>query len=125
VELQSDELTMGLACPFHLVKPLIEEVVGTLDEMILIPAQSQWVQTQRHEEQMVVRVATPQCKKWYSFPAEEVRALPFDNASSENLAVFVFNALKDAFSQANLPLTVHRVCVTESSGQEVWYAPTP
>ena len=125
VETDVQELERGLACPFHHLKRLVEDVIRPLDEMVLIPANSDWVHSKREGQQIHVDVKTPLVEKSYVFPADEVFLLRGENISSECLAEFLFKELEASFKTNDIPVGVRQVCVMESNGQEVCYTATP
>jgi len=107
----------GLLFPFHLVKPLVAELCQAWDERVLLPAQAAWVQVSERGEQCEVHLKTPRCDRFYSFPREDVRLLPCDNISSENLALLFAQLLVTKLRAAVTGPESVDVAISESPGQ--------
>ena len=86
VDVQTGLDQHGLVLNFKEIKPLIRELVDSLDEHVLIPGQHP-VLTARPtaDGQMEIRYGA----RFYSIPAKEVIVLPISNSSAENLATWV------------------------------------
>ncbi len=107
---------LGFAFDFNAVKPLIRKACDELDERILLPAQSPYLQLKSNGTQVEAVFG----KKHYAFPQEDTMSLPLTNITSEELARHLCERLlKD---MTGLPhwtsLCVH---VEETRGQSVSY----
>ena len=110
---------LGMAFDYNEVKPLIRASCARLDERILIPARSPFLKLEEDAGQLDVRFA----EKSYSFPAEDVVALPITNVTCEELARHVAEEMRDQMTK--LPRwTRLRVFVEETRGQSVSYTIT-
>ncbi|PIE01772.1 MAG: hypothetical protein CSA81_10345 [Acidobacteria bacterium] len=121
VELSFAVLNRGLSCPFHKLKPIVESVIKPLDEMVLMPANSEWVSFEYQGTQAIVNIHSPKVEKQYQLPKDELFILRGDNVSSEQLAKYVFEELQTVLARHNMDINVHSVCVLESTGQEVCF----
>ncbi|MCM2282694.1 MAG: 6-carboxytetrahydropterin synthase [Bdellovibrionaceae bacterium] len=111
---------LGLAFDFNLVKPMIREITASLDEYVLIPSSSPYLQVESVGASVRVRFAA----KEYVFPSEDTRLLPVVNITSEELARHITEELVARLKA--MPGTAHRirevqVGVQESRGQTVFY----
>lgn len=108
---------LGLAFDFNDVKPMIRALCDDLDERILLPENSPYLELRAQKGQLEVRFA----KKQYSFPAEDCRRLPLVNITSEELARYAGETL--AAQMAKLPYWNRvRVSVEETRGQSVSFS---
>jgi len=112
-------MNMGILFPFHDLKPEMNRLCDAWDESVLIPGKAPWVHVQEKDGQCEVSVSTPEVRRFYSFPREEVVVLPCDNVTSENLALLLAQNL--AARTRILAPEVLGLCVTisETDGQEV------
>lgn len=117
IELSKTDPKLGLAFDFNEVKPLIRAFCDELDERILIPRQSPYLQIEESKEQVHVKFA----KKQYSFPLEDTLILPLVNITSEELARHATERLVKAIK--DLPAwTSLEVNIEETRGQSVSYS---
>ena len=119
VVFEGSQLDRGLLFPFHQVKPVIKHLCDTWDEYVLIPNASDWVDVDEHESQVEVRLKTPKVRKLYSFPVEDVRILPCDNVSCENLTRLFLDRLIVNLDQEDIRIDGIEVSISESAGQTV------
>jgi 6-pyruvoyltetrahydropterin/6-carboxytetrahydropterin synthase len=110
----------GLVLDFQKTKPLIRELVDQLDEQWLVPGQHQELTWQEREDGVIeVRYR----ERYYAAPKEDVRILPINNTSVENMAAWLGRQLK-ASIERNFPEAVIdeiMLAVEETPGQRgVW-----
>ncbi len=106
------DLHLGFAFDFNAVKPMIQNFCAALDERILLPARSPFLQVSTHAEQMEVVFA----QKRYSFPSCDTVCLPLSNITTEELARHAWHSL--ARDMAALPRwTKLQVQIEETRGQ--------
>ncbi|MDA1260552.1 MAG: 6-carboxytetrahydropterin synthase [Planctomycetota bacterium] len=110
----------GLVLDFKRVKPIVRELVDSLDERWLLPGQHGELRCSERADGVVeVRYR----ERYYAAPREDVIVLPINNTSAENLATWVGSELR-ARLQARFPdadLRAMRVAVEETAGQRgVW-----
>src|SRR4051812_36676618 len=91
IEVNQIDPKLGMAFDFNVVKPVIKNLCDSLDERILIPTQSPYLELSELGSQQLKVVFN---KKEYVFPIEDVRKLPIVNITSEELARFFCKALK-------------------------------
>lgn len=80
---------LGMAFDFNLVKPIIRDLVSSLDEHVLLPAHSPHARIDAVAGQVRVQLGI----KHYSFPSEDVKILPIVNVTSEELAAHITRTL--------------------------------
>jgi 6-pyruvoyltetrahydropterin/6-carboxytetrahydropterin synthase len=111
----------GLVIDFTLIKPIVRELLDSLDERFLLPEHHPEVKIQFREESDEIEVSYRERR--YVVPREDVRLLPINNTSSENLAAWIgreFRALLlERFSEVDVRSL--RVAVEETSGQRGVY----
>jgi 6-pyruvoyltetrahydropterin/6-carboxytetrahydropterin synthase len=107
---------LGFAFDFNSVKPLIRKICESLDERILLPAQSPYLKIKTAGAQVEASFG----KKNYSFPADDTLVLPLSNITSEELARYICERLLSEMTA--LPhWTSVAVQVEETLGQSVTY----
>jgi len=119
VTLTANELKRGMLFPFHQIKPVIDGVCARLDEMMLLPGESDWVRIRSEGADTNVLVQTPVVDKRYRFPTDEVVCLPCDNVTCENLSRILLQNLLTELAPMNLSIDQLEVEISESSGQRV------
>jgi len=105
----------GLAAEFHSLKVCLDETLADLDEKVLIPSLSPFLDIGETETNIEVKFHN----KFYSFPREDCLVLEVVNTSSECLSQWLFEALKE--DMAKLGAKSLQVCLFESPGQGVSY----
>jgi len=119
VTLSQTDPQIGMAFDFNSVKPLIRQICDEMDERILLPARSPFLQLDADTQDMRVTFAN----KKYSFPLEDTLCLPILNVTSEELARHICEQL--TLTMNTLPhWTALRVYVEETRGQGVSYTVT-
>jgi 6-pyruvoyltetrahydropterin/6-carboxytetrahydropterin synthase len=111
----------GLVIDFTKVKPLIKEIVDTLDEHWLIPGHHHELQCSTRDDGIVEVIYR---QRYYAAPQEDVIVLPINNTSAENLAAYagglLLAALQEKFPEVDVDSM--RMAVEETHGQRgVWY----
>ncbi|MGE0528700.1 MAG: 6-pyruvoyl tetrahydropterin synthase family protein [Bdellovibrionales bacterium] len=116
IDVQKLDPQLGLAFDFNRIKPLVRDFCESLDERILLPANSPFLKLTTKEGQTEAVFGN----KRYSFPEEDTRVLPLANISAEELARFAGERLTQEIR--SLPdWTSLRVNVEETRGQSVSY----
>jgi 6-pyruvoyltetrahydropterin/6-carboxytetrahydropterin synthase len=108
---------LGLAFDFNLVKPMIRQVCDDMDERILLPARSPYLQLQSDADNVHVVFA----KKKYSFPLDDTLCLPLVNITCEELARYFHERLSAAMQTVD-NWTSLSVQVEETRGQSVSFS---
>ncbi len=111
-EIDSDT---GLAAEFSDLKKMIKEVCDQLDEKVLIPTLSPYLQVGKTDENYELRLNN----KFYSFPIEDCEVLNIVNTSSECLAKWISEFLEKGLKAQGVEK--FRVTVKETNGQSVSY----
>jgi len=109
---------LGMVFDFNLLKTLVREIVGRLDEMVLLPERSPFLTVERKPESVAVTLGP----KHYVFPPEDVRILPVVNVTSEELARVIAEELRlklPAAVASTVSLKRLAVAVEETRGQSV------
>lgn len=105
----------GLSTEFGHLKTKIDDLCQELDERVLIPTQSPFLEIKEVDTNYQVHFS----KKHYSFPKEDCVLLDIVNISSECLAKWLHQKLKASFHAIGLEGL--SVTVEETSGQSVTY----
>ena len=110
----------GLVLNFQSLKPLVRELVDELDEAWLIPGEHPVLQWSEREDGVVeVRYR----ERYYAAPKEDVRILPINNTSVENMAAWLGGRLRQRIEE-NFPevrIDHLQFAVEENPGQRgVW-----
>jgi 6-pyruvoyltetrahydropterin/6-carboxytetrahydropterin synthase len=110
----------GYVLDFGLVKEIVREIVGSLDERTLLPAESDCLEIERWGDQ---RVAVRFGEDEFIFPASDVRLLPIVHSSAEELARFICGELRRRLAQRSAleGLAVLEISVAEAPGQAAVY----
>jgi len=115
VELEVQGLGHGVIVDFRVVKDLLAEILGRLDERFLIPGRNDLLTWHDDGDEVTVRFD----RRRYVAPADEVVVLPITNTSSEELAGYLaselLRGLRDAVPTARWQRV--EVGVEETSGQ--------
>lgn len=120
IELTALDPALGMAFDFNLVKPLVKAVAERLDERVLVPEKSPFLQISKTADRVV---ATYDGKK-YDLPASDVILLPIVNVTSEELARHFALELQKGLSPHKETLARMRsisVGVEETRGQSVFF----
>lgn len=104
----------GIAFSFRQVKNCIEKLCSELDEKILLPKDSPYVQITEDKKQIEVRFHD----RFYSFPITDCHLLPLINISSEELSRYCGEYLENHLDIVFLSL---KTTIQETSGQQVSY----
>jgi len=108
---------LGFAFDFNTAKPLIRAFCDELDERILIPTRSPYLQVKESGNSLEVQFMD----RRYSFPMGDTLLLPLTNITSEELARYAWEKMADALSA--LPRwTALQVHIEETRGQSVSYS---
>lgn len=120
VEIDATLCEHGLVIDFKEIKPVIRELLDSLDERFLIPGEHP-VLTHADRGDGVVEIRY--LDRYYAAPVEDVLIMPMNNTSSENLATWigreVRRLLQAQFGQVETRRL--RVAVEETSGQRGVY----
>lgn len=103
---------LGMSFDFNHVKPIIKKLCDELDEVVLLPGRSKFVNIESQNKQCLVKFR----KRTYSFPAEETRILPVANVTSEELARYLAEQLVKSVAKS-FRYARMRIKVEESRGQ--------
>ena len=120
VEVEAELSRYGLIIDFQHIKPLIRELVDELDEHWILPGEHPQLKITERDDGVVEVVYR---ERYYAAPREDVRILPVNNTSAENLAAYLGRRLLDGLRRRFESVRVHRMrlAVEETSGQRgVW-----
>ncbi len=119
LEVAGEELDeLGLLARCDALKRAARAVCAELDDKVLLPAESPWVELRPSGEAIECRFAG----RLYRLPANETLLLPLANVSMELLAVWTWRRL--AASLAGGALEHLTVEIEEAPGQAARYAAT-
>jgi 6-pyruvoyltetrahydropterin/6-carboxytetrahydropterin synthase len=116
VEIEGEELDeAGLLADCGAVKKRIRALCSELDDHVVVPKESPWLQVIDGDEAVEVRFA----ERVYRLPAAEVVRLPIANSSMELLARFFWEALAAGVDPARVRALA--VEIEETDGQSCRY----
>lgn len=111
----------GLVIDFKMIKPVVRDLVDSLDEHWIVPGEHPILSVERTDAGLTeVRYM----ERYYAAPSEDVIVLPMNNTSSENLATWVGRELAQRLKVRfpGVVLDSLRVAVEETSGQRGVYS---
>jgi len=110
------DANLGLAIEFNELKPQIKSACESLDEYVLLPARSPYLQIHEKEGEVEVHFHN----KRYLLPASDVQLLPLLNISCEELAGYIWQKLYPFFT--SYPhIKKFSIQVQETRGQRATY----
>jgi 6-pyruvoyltetrahydropterin/6-carboxytetrahydropterin synthase len=115
VEVRVDgELTgTGYVLDFGLIKRLVREIVGHLDEHTIIPRLSDCLQIEIHPTKVAVRYENDE----FIFPAADCAVLPIVHSSAEELARYIWGELHARLLRENALGGVSSIEIAVAEGQ--------
>ena len=123
VEIDARLSEHGLVIDFQEIKPVVRELLDSLDERFLIPGEHPVLEHSVREDGVCeIRHG----ESYYAAPAEDVLVLPMNNTSSENLATWIGREIKRLLVEqfGDVEMRRLRVAVEETSGQRGVYHST-
>lgn len=116
VTLKVSELNpdLGMAFDFNEIKPVIKSLCDLLDEKILLPQNSPYVDVGQTDGQIEVQFMD----KHYSFPEDDCMILDIANVTSEELARWTAEELGKTLEQDSRVEKL-KVTIQETRGQSV------
>ena len=120
IEIDATLSEFGLVIDFKEIKPVIRELLDSLDERFLIPGEHPVLTySVREDDVMEIRYLD----RYYAAPAEDVLVMPMNNTSSENLASWIGREIMRLLTErfGDVKTRVLRVAVEETSGQRGVY----
>ncbi len=120
IEIDATLSDFGLVIDFKEIKPVVRELLDSLDERFLIPGEHP-VLTHTIRGDGVVEIRYD--GRYYAAPVEDVLVMPMNNTSSENLATWVGREIKRLLGErfGEVETRRLRVAVEETSGQRGVY----
>lgn len=120
VHFQGVHESTGLAVEFSKLKDLLKNPCDELDEKVLLPTKSPFMDICKNQNNIEVRFKD----RFYSFPKKDCRLLDIVNTSSECLARWLYENLKASFEK--LGAKSFSITLLETRGQSVTFSgPTP
>jgi 6-pyruvoyl-tetrahydropterin synthase len=112
----------GYVLDFGLIKQVVREIAGRLDERTIIPALSDCLKISEDGGQLVVLYENDR----FAFPRSDVALLPIMHSSAEELAQFVWQELRSALQAGDAlkDIVAIEVSVAEGPGQAAIYRQT-
>lgn len=105
----------GLSSRFSDLKSEIDNLCEALDEKILIPTESPFIELGETSTNIELKFSG----RFYSFPKLDCKLLNIANTSSECLAQWVYDELKDTFKSKGAQAL--EITIQESQGQRVTF----
>lgn len=118
VKVEFDQLdkSTGLVFDFNELKPIVKSICESLDEKVLIPAESPYLEIQETDTQLNIQFS----EKLYSFPRVDVALLKVANVSSEELSRYLAHEISAQWMRSKQMRSL-AVTVEETRGQSVEY----
>ena len=119
VHIEGPLAATGYVLDFGVVKQVVAEILETLNERVLLPANSDCLTIALDSEQVRVRYENDE----FLFPAADVCLLPIAHSSAEELARYLWDRIRQALAdrKASAGLTAMEVSVAEAAGQSAFY----
>ena len=123
VEIEAKLSRFGLVLDVGAIKPLVRELIGELDEYLLLPGERPDFHIAERDGLIEVRYG----ELYYAVPAGDVKVLPLNNTSVENFATYLGRELTKRLAERfeDLDLKRLRLFVQETPGQRGVYQYTP
>ncbi|MFT7487253.1 MAG: 6-pyruvoyltetrahydropterin/6-carboxytetrahydropterin synthase [Candidatus Paceibacteria bacterium] len=86
LEVAGELSEFGLVIDFQKIKPVVRELLATLNERFLVPGEHRELRVKEVEPESVEITYR---ERRYVIPSLDVRVLPVNNTSTENLAAFL------------------------------------
>jgi 6-pyruvoyltetrahydropterin/6-carboxytetrahydropterin synthase len=120
LEVRAELSPFGLVIDFQKIKPVVRELLGGLNEHLLLPGEHHELQINGAPSDSVEVLYR---ERRYLIPAEDVIVLPVNNTSTENLACWIGRRLLDILPREFPDVTVQelRLAVEETAGQRGVY----
>lgn len=115
-EIEGDLTEHGLVIDFLDAKPVVRELCDSLDEHWLVPSEHPELTIEELDDgHTCVRYRDAR----YVVPSDEIKLLPINNSSVENLATWFGNTLRERLEKEFGATQVRRlrVAISETSGQ--------
>jgi 6-pyruvoyl-tetrahydropterin synthase len=105
----------GYVLDFGLIKRLVREIAGRLDERTILPALSDCLKIEESRGQINVQYENDR----FAFPRSDVALLPIVHSSAEELAQFIWAELHTALlgNDALADIVTIEISVAEAPGQ--------
>ena len=120
VEIEAELDRFGILVDFQDIKPVVRTLLEELDECWIVPAEHPELHTHRREDGVIeIRYRD----RYYAAPEMDVRILPLNNTSVENLSTYLGRELRRRLQEAFHDLAVRelRLAVQETPGQRGVY----
>ena len=105
----------GIVMDFSLIKIALRKIADDLDHRVLLPLKSKNIKLKIKEN----NIEATHIEKYYEFPKEDVALLEINNASAENLAIYI---LEKMLKMLELPKNINmiEIGIDEGRGQGAW-----
>jgi 6-pyruvoyltetrahydropterin/6-carboxytetrahydropterin synthase len=118
VEIEGDLGNQGYVVDFGVVKKIARHVCSSLDERVLIPADSDCLRIREEGEQVVVLYEDDE----FRFPRADVVLLPIIHSSAEELARYLVGEVRRELEREGMAgVQVIQIGVEETTGQAAFY----
>ena len=104
---------------FYDIKRIVQPVVDSLDHHLILPRYNKPLEITETDKQVIIKV--PRLDKEYEIPKEDVKILPIENTTVEELSRYFTELLikEKKFNKKNIKSL--KVSVCEDDGQGVTY----
>jgi 6-pyruvoyltetrahydropterin/6-carboxytetrahydropterin synthase len=112
------DLNDDMVFDFLDIKPIVREVCDSLDHKLIIPKENKHLKIFTEGSQ--VNIETKDSK--FSVPSEDVLLLPIENSSSERIAIYINQQIRELTAKRfNFEFSKLEVEVEETPGQSAIY----
>jgi 6-pyruvoyltetrahydropterin/6-carboxytetrahydropterin synthase len=112
------DLNDDMVFDFLDIKPIVREVCDSLDHKLIIPKENKHLKIFTEGSQ--VNIETKDSK--FSLPSEDVLLLPIENSSSERIAIYINQQIRELTAKRfNFEFSKLEVEVEETPGQSAIY----
>lgn len=120
LEVRAELSPFGLVIDFQRIKPVVRELLGTLNEHLLLPGEHRELRVEDCGDDSVEVLYR---ERRYVIPKPDVIVLPINNTSTENLACWIGRRLLDILPKEFEDVRVQelRLAVEETAGQRGVY----
>ena len=104
----------GLCFDYNLIKDALRDICNELDEQMLLPEQSPWLQVERNETHTIAHFNG----EAITFLNRDAMTLPIRNITVEELAGWILTRVRSAPSVRKLP--IRKLLIRVASGADQW-----
>ena len=113
-EIEAEVDDTGLCFDYNLIKDALRDICNELDEQMLLPEQSPWLQVERNETHTIAHFNG----EAITFLNRDAMTLPIRNITVEELAGWILTRVRSEPSVRKLP--IRKLLIRVASGADQW-----